>query len=98
MQPQSNFSWFYCIGINPPLPYTFISSSHHPNPLPFFPFVFASFLSSSFLPLPQDTVFENPVQRLSEEEQEEMGLKYYDSDIHKAAFTLPRFARKVDTW
>ena len=53
---------------------------------------------SSFLPLPQDTVFENPVRRLSEEEQEEMGLKYYDSDVHKASFTLPRFARKVDTW
>ena len=45
----------------------------------------------------QDTEFENPVQRLSEEEQEEMGLQYYDSDVHKASFTLPRFARKVDT-
>ena len=46
----------------------------------------------------QDTVFEEPIRRLSEEEQEEMGLQYYDSDVHKAAFTLPRFARKVDTY
>ena len=43
-------------------------------------------------------MFEEPVRRLSEEEQEEMGLQYYDSDVHKAAFTLPRFARKVDTY
>ena len=42
-------------------------------------------------------MFENPVQRLSEEEQEEMRLRYYDSDVHKGSFTLPRFARKVDT-
>ena len=26
-----------------------------------------------------------------------MGLQYYDSDVHKASFTLPCFARKVDT-
>ena len=42
-------------------------------------------------------MFENPLRRISEEEQEEMGLRYYDSDVHKASFTLPRFARKVDT-
>ena len=42
-------------------------------------------------------MFEDPLRRLSEEEQEEMGLQYYDSDVHKASFTLPRFARKVDT-
>jgi len=45
--------------------------------------------------IPQDTVFEDPLRKLSEEEEEEMGLKYYDSDVHKAAFTLPRFTRKV---
>ena len=42
-------------------------------------------------------MFEEPLRRISEEEQEEMGLQYYDSDVHKASFTLPRFARKVDT-
>ena len=26
-----------------------------------------------------------------------MGLRYYDSEVHKESFTLPRFARKVDT-
>jgi len=40
-------------------------------------------------------VFEDPLRKLSEEEEEEMGMKYYDSDVHKAAFTLPRFTRKV---
>ena len=73
--------------VYPPLPYTFLPSS-----LPcFLPLrLFSS-------PLPQDTVFEEPVRRLSEEELEEMGLRYYDSDVHKGSFTLPRFARKVDT-
>ena len=42
-------------------------------------------------------MFEDPLRRLSEEELEEMGLQYYDSDVHKASFTLPRFAKKVDT-
>ena len=42
-------------------------------------------------------MFEEPLRRLSEEEQEEMRLRYYDSDVHKGSFTLPRFARKVDT-
>ena len=42
-------------------------------------------------------MFEDPLRRISEEEQEEMGLQYYDSDVHKASFILPRFARKVDT-
>ena len=46
---------------------------------------------------PQDTVFEELLKRLSEEEQEEMGLQYYDSDVHKASSTLPCFARKVNT-
>ena len=38
-------------------------------------------------------MFEEPLRRLSEEEQEEMGLRYYDSDVHKG----PRFTKKVDT-
>ena len=70
------------------------SSSHHPCP-----FLLLSptppLILSSPPPLPQNTMFEDPLRRLSEEEQEEMGLQYYDSDVHKASFTLPRFARKV---
>ena len=63
-----------------------------PSPLPFSPLP-----HSSPRPLPQDMVFEIPLRRLSEEEQEEMGIQYYDSDVHKAPFTLPRFAKKEDT-
>ena len=67
---------------------------HYISLAPLFLFSQLQFYSS----FSQDTVFEEPIRRLSEEEQEEMGLQYYDSDVHKAAFTLPRFARKVDTY
>jgi len=43
----------------------------------------------------QDTVFEKPLRVLSEAEVEDMGLKYYNSDVHRAAFVLPQFAKKV---
>lgn len=42
-----------------------------------------------------DTVFREPVRKLSNKEVEQMDLKYYNTDIHKAAFILPEFARKV---
>ena len=31
----------------------------------------------------------------SEKEVEEMGLKYYNADVHRSAFVLPQFVRKV---
>jgi spermidine synthase len=40
-------------------------------------------------------VFREPVRKLSNKEVEQMDLKYYNTDIHKAAFILPEFARKV---
>ncbi len=40
-------------------------------------------------------MFEEPLRKLSESEVEEMGLKYYNSDVHRAAFVLPQFAKKV---
>uniref|UniRef100_A0ACB8EFP2 Uncharacterized protein n=1 Tax=Sphaerodactylus townsendi TaxID=933632 RepID=A0ACB8EFP2_9SAUR len=43
------------------------------------------------------TNFREPVQQLSQEQVDAMGLKYYNSDIHRAAFVLPEFARKPDT-
>ena len=43
----------------------------------------------------QDTVFEQPVRTLSEAQVEDMNLKYYNSEVHKAAFVLPQFAKKV---
>ena len=43
----------------------------------------------------QETVFEQPVRTLSEAQVEEMGLEYYNSDVHKAAFAVPQFVKKV---
>lgn len=37
----------------------------------------------------------DPVRKLSASEADQMDLKYYDSSVHKAAFTLPRFAQKA---
>ncbi|NWU58013.1 SPEE synthase, partial [Dromas ardeola] len=42
-----------------------------------------------------NTNFREPVQQLSQQQVEERSLKYYNSDIHRAAFILPEFARKV---
>ncbi|WAR15329.1 SPEE-like protein [Mya arenaria] len=42
-----------------------------------------------------DTMFSTPVRELSTEDVAQMKLKYYNSDIHRAAFILPEFARKV---
>ncbi|XP_034609450.1 spermidine synthase isoform X1 [Trachemys scripta elegans] len=41
------------------------------------------------------TNFREPVQQLSQQQVEKMNLKYYNSDIHQAAFILPEFARKA---
>ena len=45
----------------------------------------------------QDTNFRDPVHALSEEEVENLGLRYYNKEVHKAAFVLPQFAKKVET-
>jgi len=42
----------------------------------------------------KDKQFKEPVTIFSEEEKEKMKLNFYDEDIHRAAFALPRFARK----
>uniref|UniRef100_A0A8C3JYB1 Spermidine synthase n=1 Tax=Calidris pygmaea TaxID=425635 RepID=A0A8C3JYB1_9CHAR len=42
-----------------------------------------------------NTNFREPVQQLSQQQVEERSLKYYNSDIHRAAFILPEFARKA---
>ncbi|TKC51045.1 hypothetical protein EI555_003191, partial [Monodon monoceros] len=41
------------------------------------------------------TNFREPVQQLTQKQVEEMQLKYYNSDVHQAAFVLPEFARKA---
>jgi len=42
-----------------------------------------------------ETNFNVPVKELSKEEQENMNLKYYNPEIHKASFVLPEFVKKV---
>eukprot|EP01134_Creolimax_fragrantissima_P007874 CFRG7874T1 len=39
--------------------------------------------------------FASPTREISQAQIDEWGLRYYNSNIHKAAFTLPEFARKV---
>uniref|UniRef100_A0A096NCR7 Spermidine synthase n=1 Tax=Papio anubis TaxID=9555 RepID=A0A096NCR7_PAPAN len=41
------------------------------------------------------TNFQEPVQPLTQQQVAQMQLKYYNSDVHRAAFVLPEFARKV---
>ena len=36
-----------------------------------------------------------PVQQLTQAQVEQMQLKYYNSDMHRAAFVLPEFTRKA---
>jgi len=42
-----------------------------------------------------DTQFRRPIHRLTDEDCERMGLRYYSTDIHSAAFVMPRFARSM---
>lgn len=42
-----------------------------------------------------NTNFPEPVQQLTQKQVEQMQLKYYNSDVHHAAFVLPEFARKA---
>ena len=43
------------------------------------------------------TNFKEPLRIFSEEEKEEMNLQYYDENVHRAAFILPRFVQKVNS-
>ncbi|XP_074597717.1 spermidine Synthase [Brevipalpus obovatus] len=38
--------------------------------------------------------FNEPIRKLTDEQVSQMGLKYYSSDIHRAAFVLPVFVTK----
>lgn len=40
-------------------------------------------------------MFEKPLKDFTEEEIEQIGLRYYNADIHRAAFILPQFAKKA---
>ncbi len=43
----------------------------------------------------QDMVFENPTRTITDAEADSWNLRYYDTQVHKAAFVLPRFAKQV---
>ncbi|XP_078487009.1 spermidine synthase [Ciona intestinalis] len=43
----------------------------------------------------KETNFKEPCRVLSCDDVKEMGLKYYNSDVHKAAFVLPQFAKSA---
>ncbi|KAK9505070.1 hypothetical protein O3M35_009215 [Rhynocoris fuscipes] len=45
--------------------------------------------------LNKETNFKEPVKRFSEEELSKMELRYYNSDVHKAAFCLPNFMKNA---
>ena len=53
------------------------------------------YLSNLIFCLFQNTNFTEPVRIFSEEEKNALGLKYYDEDVHRAAFILPRFTKQV---
>lgn len=42
-----------------------------------------------------NTNFREPVQQLTQKQVEQMQLRYYNSDVHRAAFVLPDFGRKA---
>jgi len=44
-----------------------------------------------FLFVLQNTDFKNPVYQLTNQQRKDMKLRYYTTDIHKAAFALPAF-------
>lgn len=43
----------------------------------------------------QETNFKEPLRIFSETELDSFNLHYYSAEVHKAAFVLPRFARKA---
>ncbi|XP_033763743.1 spermidine synthase-like [Pecten maximus] len=42
-----------------------------------------------------DTSFSEPLRKFTEEEHIRLKLRYYNAEVHRGAFTLPEFARKV---
>ena len=40
-------------------------------------------------------MFKEPLHVFTEDEKNEMELRFYDEDLHRAAFALPRFVKQV---
>lgn len=45
--------------------------------------------------LNSDANFKEPVRKFTHEEEIKLKLQYYNADVHRSAFVLPQFARKV---
>ena len=43
----------------------------------------------------QETRFDKPITEFTEDQLEELDIRYYNAAVHKAAFILPQFAKKV---
>jgi len=39
--------------------------------------------------------FRKPLRRYTKDEAEEMGWRYYNTEIHEASFAMPQFATHV---
>lgn len=52
---------------------------------------YSTIISISF----QETDFKMPTKIFSDNELDHMKLKYYDEQVHRAAFILPRFIAKA---
>lgn len=52
-------------------------------------------MGSVSVSLLKETVFEEPTREISNDEAARLKLRYYDSEVHRGSFILPRFARKV---
>lgn len=43
----------------------------------------------------QETNFKEPLRIFSEDELNKMKLRYYNAEMHRASFVLPRFAQRA---
>lgn len=75
----------FCHSLYPVVDYCFTT-------IPTYPSGQIGFILCSLNP---DTVFSEPLRKFTREEMEKLNLRYYNEDIHRAAFILPEFARKV---
>ena len=50
----------------------------------------------TLLTIIKDKKFSDPIHKFDDKALESMELKYYNSDIHKAAYILPTSFRKVN--
>ncbi|CAL1532620.1 unnamed protein product [Lymnaea stagnalis] len=75
----------FCVTLYPSVSYAYTS-------IPTYPCGQIGFVLCSLDP---EVDFENPLRPFSTDELKELNMKYYNTDMHKSAFKLPEFAKKV---